>query len=133
MKCAVHQPNFLPYLGFFDKARQVDIFVILDDVQFTSPGFTNRNRIKTPTGSKWLTVPIQGDKRAPINQTLVSEGIKWRKSHLTTLKHMYGKSKYYKSLEPFLLEVYNQNWKLLVDFNFKLLKWCFELFNIRYW
>lgn len=44
---------------------------------------------------------------------------------------MYGKSKYYKSLEPFLLELYNQNWKYLANFNFTLLKWCFELLNIH--
>ena len=131
MKVAVHQPNFLPYLGFFDKARQVDVFVILDDVQFTHGGFTNRNQIKTPQGTMWLTVPIQSMKLTSINRILIARDAKWRRTHLKSYQHMYGKAVHYELLESSLIDIYNQEWEYLLDFNFALLKWCFELLEIN--
>ena len=59
MIVAGHQPNYLPWLGFFDKMRRSDIFIIEDDVQYGHNGFVNRNRIKTQHGAKWLTVPVE--------------------------------------------------------------------------
>ena len=58
MKVAIHQPQYLPWLGYFDKIDQVDCFVLLDDVQFKKNEWQNRNRIKTPQGWQWLTVPV---------------------------------------------------------------------------
>jgi hypothetical protein len=58
MIVSIHQPNFVPWLGYFYKIYKSDVFVILDNVQFTKNGFTNRNRIKSPQGELWLTVPV---------------------------------------------------------------------------
>ncbi|MCE2787686.1 MAG: WbqC family protein [Bacteroidota bacterium] len=58
MIASIHQPNFIPWIGFFYKIARSDVFVILDDVQFTKNGFTNRNRIKTRLGESWLTLPV---------------------------------------------------------------------------
>lgn len=55
----VLQPSYLPWLGFFDQMRRSDVFVYYDDVQFDKHGWRNRNRIKSPTGPVWLTVPIR--------------------------------------------------------------------------
>ena len=130
MKIAVHQPNFLPYLGFFDKARQVDTFVILDDVQFTKRGFTNRNKVKKPNGTIWLTVPLTGDKLLPINQIHIADHVDWKTSHLKTLKHMYGKAEFYEEIYPKIEEVYDKSWTLLADFNLALLNVCFSSLGI---
>ncbi|TXT55796.1 MAG: hypothetical protein BAJATHORv1_30179 [Candidatus Thorarchaeota archaeon] len=130
MKIAVHQPNFLPYLGYFDKARQVDIFVIFDDVQFTPRGYTNRNKIKKPNGTIWLTVPITGDRMAPINEIRIADHVEWQEKHLKTLKHMYGKSDYYEIIIPRFQEIYDKGYTYLAEFNIDLLELCFELLGI---
>ncbi|MGC9114363.1 MAG: WbqC family protein [Candidatus Micrarchaeia archaeon] len=59
MIVAVHQPNYLPWLGFFDKMRSCDVFVFLDDAAFSKNTVENSNRIKTPNGELWLTVPVK--------------------------------------------------------------------------
>ena len=66
MIVSIHQPNYLPWLGYFDKIKQSDIFVVFDDVQFPrgKKHFGHRNQIKTNTGKKWLTVPIKNKARA---------------------------------------------------------------------
>ena len=58
MKIAIAQPTYLPWLGYFDLIDQVDAFVFLDNVQFEKQSWQQRNRIKTPTGLQWLTVPV---------------------------------------------------------------------------
>ena len=63
MKIASHQPNFIPWCGYFYKIAVSDAFVIADDVDFTRKSYINRNRIKTPSGSLWLTLPV---KKAPL-------------------------------------------------------------------
>lgn len=131
MKIAVHQPNFLPYLGYFDKARSVDTFVILDDVEFTKGGFTNRNKIKKPNGTMWLTVPVTGDTMVPINEVLIADHLDWQEHHTKTLEHMYGKAAHYDSVWPQFGEEYEKEWKYLWNFNMALLKLCFSLLEIE--
>ena len=58
MTVSIHQPNFIPWIGYFYKILKSDVFVILDNVQFTKNGLTNRNQIKTPEGPGWLTLPV---------------------------------------------------------------------------
>jgi len=58
MILSIHQPNFIPWIGYFYKIYKSDVFVILDDVQFTKNSFINRNKIKTPQGDLWLTLPV---------------------------------------------------------------------------
>jgi hypothetical protein len=59
MIVAIHQPQFMPWLGYFDKMDQPDYFVLLDNVQYKKNEWQNRNRIKSPQGPQWLTVPVQ--------------------------------------------------------------------------
>ena len=54
----IHQPQYIPYLGFFNKISESDIFIVLDDVSIDKGGFTNRNRIKTLNGPIWITIPL---------------------------------------------------------------------------
>jgi len=61
---AIHQPQYLPYLGFFHKLLHCDVFVALDNVQFLRRGFQNRNKIKTKQGWQWLTVPVVHQPRS---------------------------------------------------------------------
>ena len=58
MRLSCHQPQYLPWLGYFDKINKSDIFVFLDDVQYKKREFQNRNKIRNSTGEEWLTVPV---------------------------------------------------------------------------
>jgi len=121
MIVTVHQPNFLPYLGYFDKIKQSDIFVIMDDFQYTKRSYINRNRIKTPEGWMWLTVPVTLDGLPPINEVTIATQ-KFKKEHLTTLKHMYGKSDHFDEYYDWLKKVYDSEWTNLASINIHLIK-----------
>ncbi len=130
MKLTVHQPNFLPYLGFFDKIRQVDIFVVMDDVQYTKRGFTNRNRIKKPDGAMWLTVPVKSERDSLVNEVRISNHVDWKSRHLKTLEHMYSKAGHFDEVFPVIQDVYSQDWSLLSDLNIEMIRRCFYFLGI---
>ncbi len=88
---SAHQPCYLPWLGFFDKVRRSDTFVLLDDVQFSTgrDNYVNRVRVKSPAGVKWLTLPLDmaGHLDKSIAEMTVLPG--WREQHLRTLREYY--------------------------------------------
>jgi len=131
---AGHQPNYLPWLGFFDKILRSDIFIIADNVQFERQGFQNRNRIKTQSGVKWLTVPIKHVGR----DLLISEieianqaEPRWAEKHWQTLKHNYSKAPHWDEFSGFFEEAYSQKWTMLIDLNLHLIKGFMKFFNIK--
>ena len=79
---AIHQPQYLPWLGYFDKLVQCDIFCLLDTVQYKKNEFQNRNRIKTAEGWQWLTVPVTYRFPQRINQVGVNQTVDWQRKHL---------------------------------------------------
>jgi hypothetical protein len=87
----IHQPDFMPYLGFFDRLLKADIYVVLDTVQFVKR-WTGRDKIKTENGEQWITVET---KKAPvetkINQIYLVEDTKWKKKHLNIICYNYIK------------------------------------------
>ncbi len=97
MICAIHQPNFLPYLGFFDKLLRSDVFILYDTAQYSRGDFHNRNRIKTPGGVKWLTVPVHLHFGQPIQDVRVAAA-NLARSHLGLLRQCYGKARWYEPL-----------------------------------
>ena len=105
MIVAVHQPNYLPWLGFFHKIAAADIFIFLDDVQFSKGSYTNRVGIY---GNKprWLTVPISVSLGDAINHVQPTSR-EWRQSHLDTLEGVYRDSAYFDRIWPRLCEVYD--------------------------
>jgi len=131
MIVAIHQPNYIPWLGYFYKIYKSDIFVFLDNVQFTKNSFQNRNKIKTPQGPIWLTEPIlmKGRFGQLTNEVEFNNRIPWREKHLKTLEMNYKKAKYFDKYFPKLQKVYfKKEWKKLVDFNIELIKFiCNEL------
>jgi hypothetical protein len=125
MIVAGHQPNYLPYLGFFDKMRRADVFIIEDNVQFERQGFTNRNRILTSDGVRWLTVPIKHvNKPLLISEVqIANRGIpSWGRKHWLTLLHSYCKTPYWNDYADFFKETYESEWNLLIDLNMHLIK-----------
>ena len=80
-KVFIHQPDFIPWLGYFKKLYLCDEFIILDDVQFNRRGFTHRDKILTSDGPSWLTIPIKkkGNFKTNINQVLIDNSTNWKK------------------------------------------------------
>jgi len=101
---AIHQPNYLPWGGYFYKIANADIFIFLDDVQYTKNSFINRNYIKTPQGKQWLTIPVRFNLGQNINETQFS-GSSWRKKHIKTIEQNYKKAPAFKETFPIVKEV----------------------------
>jgi len=92
-KIAIVQSNYIPWRGYFDLIASVDEFIIYDDMQFTKRDWRNRNKIKTPSGVQWLTVPVQtkGSFKQKISETRV-DGNKWQKDHWNSLTKNYSRA-----------------------------------------
>jgi WbqC-like protein len=123
---AVHQPNYLPYLGFFQKMAAVDLFVLYDTAKFSRNGLTNRNKIKTPTGVQWLTVPVRRSRGQPIKEVEIASPV-WAKKHLKSLQANYQSAPYFSSYFSDLRHVLAKDWTQLSDLNTALIE------TIRQW
>lgn len=122
MKVAIHQAEHLPYLGFMYKMSRCDVFVLLDDVQFQKNGFQNRNRIKTPQGAQWLTVPVLHNFGQKINEVKIDNKSDWRRKHLQSIQANYAKAPYFEKYFPLLQEIYSKPWDLLCELNIALIE-----------
>ncbi len=132
-KVAILQSNYIPWKGYFDMIKMVDEFILYDDMQYTKRDWRNRNKIKTPNGLQWLTVPVEvkGKYFQKINETLVSEG-NWAKDHWNTIKGFYGKAKYFKEYkEPFEAFYLTTQEKYLSRINFELINIVNEILGIK--
>lgn len=109
---AAHQPNYLPWIGYFHKIHNSDAFLLLDDVEYTSGSWINRNRVKTPNGWTWVTVPVQSST-GPIYDVRIATQEDWREEHLKTFSHNYGGTEYFDDWRQFLDETYNREWERL--------------------
>ena len=104
MIAAIHQPNFLPYLGFFYKMLKADVFVMFTQAKFTKGGFINRNKIKTHIGSKWITVPILKTLDRVIEYTEIDKKTVWKRKHLKTFELNYSKAPFYNEVKERILD-----------------------------
>lgn len=102
---AIHQPNYAPWLGYFYKMAQSDIFVFLDDVQFSKQSYINRVKIMGPQGARWLTLPITVSLGQAIDQVVPARD-DWVRAHLDTLRGFYGKSAAFRGVWPDVEELY---------------------------
>jgi hypothetical protein len=119
MRAVILQPGYLPWLGFFDQLWQSDVFVLYDDVQFDKHGWRNRNRIGTPNGPIWLTVPIRthGLGRPSNREVEIDPTPKWAQKHLQALRTWYGRAPFFDTVFPVLSDVLAHPWTQLLDLN----------------
>lgn len=134
MKIAISQPTYLPWLGYFDLIDEVDSFVVLDNVQFEKQSWQQRNRIKTPTGLQWLTVPVQfrGRLGQKILEVEIREAEFWRK-HLRAIELNYARAAYFNHYFAELTDILKNYGagSRLVDVNLSLLNWLLKTLDIR--
>ena len=93
---ATHQPNYLPWLGYFYKVMHSDVFVFLDDVQFANRSYQSRVQIKTANGAIWMTQPVLSKGRPLTNQVEFEPTTRWREKHIKMLALNYAKTPYFK-------------------------------------
>lgn len=84
------QPVYLPWLGYFDQIRRVDLFVIADEMPYSSSGWLHRNRVLGPDGPHWLTLPARSQHNQTIRSVRLDAAVPWKRKHLTTLAHFYA-------------------------------------------
>lgn len=102
---AIHQPNYVPWLGYFYKIATADIFVFLDDVQFSKGSYINRVQISADNGSRWLTQPVSVSLGMPINQVAIAKP-GWAGAHLDTLRGAYREADAFADVWPDIETIY---------------------------
>jgi|SRR3972149_3729018 len=133
MIVTIHQPDFFPWLGFFDRWQKSDIYIVLDDVQFLRCGWHHRDKIKTQNGVQWLTVPVQkkGRYHQTIKEVKINNQENWNQKHLKTIQTAYKKAPNFDLVFGKLSEIYNREYDLLIEFNMDLLRLCSKLLGIN--
>ncbi len=113
----VLQPGYIPWLGFFDQMNRCDTFVYYDDVQFDKHGWRNRNRLKSPNGTHWLTVPVyhSGKGKQRICDVEVDNRQPWARKHIGTIRQFYADAPNLKDILRDLEELLTRQWDYLVD------------------
>ena len=123
MKLAIHQPKYLPWPGYFHKMESVDLFLILDTVQYMKHEYDNRCKIKTPEGEQWLTVPVSSPNLGtPINKVMLAMDADIWRYNWKPLKNNYSKSPFFEEYKDELHEIYGKKWDRLIDLNLKLIE-----------
>jgi WbqC-like protein len=128
-----HQPEYLPYLGFFAKISLADQLLLSDHVQFAVKDFQNRNRVLQNGRPVMLTVPVRtaGLAEQAIRDVRIDTRVPWGRKHMTTLRHAYGQSAHFARYAPRLEEIYGAGWERLCDLNTTLIRQICEWLEIR--
>jgi hypothetical protein len=136
MKVAIHQPHFLPWLGYLDRMTQVDLFILLDHVQFERRGYQNRTSIRVEDEARWLTVPVV---QVSQKETILEKRIDnppdaldrwWGSKHFQTLRFAYRKAPYFQRYAPRVQQIFEARYDRLVDLNKATLGFLMEEFGI---
>jgi hypothetical protein len=122
MRVAVHQPQYLPWLGYLDKLDSADVFVVLDTVQFKKHEWQNRNRIRTNRGWQWLTVPIVDRFPERIDRVAIDARAAWSRKHGQALRLHYAKAPFWEPVGPALLALLDKPWTRIRDLSVAVLE-----------
>ena len=130
---AILQPGYLPWLGFFDQVWRSDVFIYYDDVQFDKHGWRNRNRIKSPHGPLWLTVPVLNSGRhgQKICDVEIDNRQPWARKHIASTAQNYARAHYLSHYLPQLEELLCQRWESLVELDIAVAGMLCDWFNIK--
>lgn len=134
-RAAILQSNYIPWKGYFDLISSVDKFVVYDEMQYTKRDWRNRNKIKTPNGLVWLSIPVEvkGKFDQKISETRISaKG--WSKLHWNTIKMAYGKAPFFKDYKEIFENLYLEKLltlELLSHINLTLIRAICEILKIE--
>ncbi len=127
------QPTYLPWIGYFGLMMSVDLFVILDNVQFSHRSWQQRNQIKTPQGICWLSVPvlIKGRRDQLIRDVLIDQTSNFQKKHKSSIELAYKKTPYFDDFFPIIDKTFSQKNNTLLETNIALIDSIMGYLNIK--
>lgn len=136
LKVSIGQPAYIPYLGYFERLNLSDVHVVYDHVLFDRYWFMHRNKVRTPSGWVWLTVPIRSGKgkQLVIKNAKIDNSKDWQNDHLSKLKKWYSRSYYFDEIYPIMEDYYAcKKWLNLVDLTdyFRRVVCCILDINVR--
>ena len=119
MKCVILQPSYIPWRGYFDQIRSADVFVFYDDVQFDKGGWRHRNKICTPTGPTWLSIPVKHKGHLHLALRVKDVVIDWNQNwivkHWRSICQNYAKSPFFSEIATILQPYYESHPETLCD------------------
>ncbi len=128
---SIHQPNYFPWLGLFDKIMAADFFVFLDDVQYSNNQRHNRNTIKTSNGWSYLTVPVNQHLGDTIHEVTTKDQLRWKEKHLKTIYMNYRKSYFFEAVYPDVEKWLLSEYTSLADQNISIISGIARRFGIE--
>jgi len=133
MIITAHQSVYLPWIGLFHKIALADYYVFLDSVQYLKKDWNNRNKIKSPQGWTYLTVPVysKGKFLQLLSDVKIDNKINWRKKHWNSIKLFYKKTPYFDEYAPFFEELYKKEWIMLNNLNREIMKFILKKLGIK--
>lgn len=131
MIVSIHQPDYISYLGYFYKISKSDVFVFLDDAQFSNDNMHHRNRIKTPQGECRLKIPVEQHLGDLINEVRTKDELKWKEKHLKTIEMNYKKAPFFEKLFPQFQELLLKNYSNLAELNIAVNIWIIKGFGFK--
>jgi hypothetical protein len=131
LRIAAIQSSFIPWRGYFDFIASVDRFVFLDDVQYTTRDWRNRNKIKTPKGTEWLSVPVVHKERSQlVMDTAIDNSTSWRKKHMGTWSANYRAAPYFEMIMEILSDLDGNEAATISQLNIGLIRKICDFLNI---
>jgi len=130
MRIAIHQPHYLPWLGYFAKWAAADLFVFLDTVQYEKNGWQNRNRIKTRDGPRWLTAPVRTRLATAIRDVTIDTTQPCRARHLRAIDNAYAKAPSWPRHRDELQSFYGREWDRLAPLAVESAQWLARALGI---
>jgi hypothetical protein len=133
MIVAIHQPSYLPWLGYLDRMASADLFVVLDHVQFERGNFQNRTMIRMNGEARWLTVPVvqRSQKERIVEKEIDNRARAWGPVHFSTLRHAYRDAPCFGLYANVLKEIFDARWERLVDLDMALLGLLRDILGIH--
>src|SRR5712691_7533698 len=122
MRVGIIQSNYVPWRGYFDFIASVDLFVVYDDVQYSSGTWRNRNQLKTASGLKWLTVPVKKKLGLAIDETEIEYAHPWIEQNRGLLKASLGKCPFYGESSVIWEEGVRSGDRTISELNVRLIK-----------
>jgi len=131
MIISIHQPDYIPYLGYFYKLAKSDKFVYLDDAQYSSDNMHNWNKIKTPQGELRLKIPVENHLGDPICGVRTKDELKWKEKQLKTIEMNYGKAPHFAEIFPQFKELLLKDYPNIAELNIAINTWIAQSFGLK--